>query len=409
MNVLILNQAFHPDVVSTAQHASDLALSLTQAGHEVTILCNSRGYDDPSLRFPKQEIWNGVRIIRVRSTGFGKRAKWRRAADFGTFMVACILRSWSLARFDIVVAMTSPPLISFIASLAVPRKARSFVVWSMDLNPDEAIAAGWLRETSPIARLLSSMLLYSLERADRIIALDRFMKERIVAKGIDADKVLVVPPWSHDDYVRFDCVGREEFRAEHQLSEKFVVMYSGNHSPCHPLETLLQAAERLSHRDDLVFCFIGGGSEFQTVQDRAQKRAMQNVLTLPYQPLEGLSRSLSAADLQVVVMGVPYVGIVHPCKIYNILAAEQPVLYIGPAESHIADILNRNNLRAYVCSHGDVDGVIRSILQAIKDCSAKPSRFVKGCNRFSKDLLVPQLVSAIEQSVGTAKRRCESD
>ena len=82
MNVLILNQAFYPDVVSTAQHAGDLARSLTQAGHEVTVICNSRGYDDPKLRFPQQETWNGVKIVRVRSTGFGKSSKWRRAADF---------------------------------------------------------------------------------------------------------------------------------------------------------------------------------------------------------------------------------------------------------------------------------------------------------------------------------------
>ena len=75
MNVLILNQAFYPDVVSTAQHASDLARSLTQAGHEVTVICNSRGYDDPKLRFPNQETWNAVKIVRVRSTGFGKKTQ----------------------------------------------------------------------------------------------------------------------------------------------------------------------------------------------------------------------------------------------------------------------------------------------------------------------------------------------
>ena len=116
MNVLILNQAFYPDVVSTAQHASDLARGLTQAGHEVTVICNSRGYDDPKLRFPNQETWNRVKIVRVRSTGFGKSSKWRRAADFGTFMASCAFRLWSLPRFDVVVAMTSPPLISFVAS-----------------------------------------------------------------------------------------------------------------------------------------------------------------------------------------------------------------------------------------------------------------------------------------------------
>ena len=123
--------------------------------------------------------------------------------------------------------MTSPPLISFIASLAVPRRARSLVFWSMDLNPDEAIVAGWLREKSLVARLLSLMMLHSLRRADRIVALDRFMKVRIEAKGIPAEKVLLVPPWSHDDRVRFDAAGREEFRAIHELSDRFVVMYSG--------------------------------------------------------------------------------------------------------------------------------------------------------------------------------------
>jgi hypothetical protein len=59
--------------------------------------------------------------------------------------------------------------------------------------------------------------LYSLQRADRIIALDRFMKDRIQAKGIPAEKVLVVPPWSHDVGVRFDPAGREEFRATYKL------------------------------------------------------------------------------------------------------------------------------------------------------------------------------------------------
>src|ERR1700686_5494779 len=81
MNILLLNQAFYPDVVSTAQHASDLAIGLTQAGPNVTVICNSKGYDDPKLPFPSQEIWSGIRVVRVRLTAFCKRSKWRRASD----------------------------------------------------------------------------------------------------------------------------------------------------------------------------------------------------------------------------------------------------------------------------------------------------------------------------------------
>lgn len=400
MNILIFNQTFYPDVVSTAQHATDLAVALVQAGHKVTVLCSSRGYDDTSIRFPSRETWKGINIVRVPSTGFGKAAKWRRAADFATFIATSVFRLSTLARFDVVVAMTSPPLISFIAAISVPYKAQRLVFWSMDLNPDEAIAAGWLRERSLLAKLLSKALLYSLQRADQIIALDTFMKQRIEQKGISPEKVSVLPPWSHDDHIRFDAAGRQQFRALHKLDRKFVVMYSGNHSPCHPLDTLLQAAARLSPRNDTVFCFVGGGSEFRKVQAFARERHLANIMTLPYQPLETLSASLSAADLQVVVMGDPYVGIIHPCKIYNILAVDRAILYIGPENSHVADIINDVGVRAHSCRTGDVDAVANGILHA--QLANTPGRPLESASRFSKAQLVPQLVSTIECDPGAA-------
>jgi len=398
MKILVLNHAFYPDVVSTAQHATDLAVALADAGHEVTVICNRRGYDDPTVVFPNQENWKNIKIVRVRSAGLGKSSKWRRAIDFATFITTCSARILFSTRFDVIVALTSPPLISFIAALAVPRKARRLVFWSMDLNPDEAIAAGWLREKSRLARLLSGMLFYSLRRADRVVALDRFMKERIRAKNIDEAKISVIPPWSHDDQVFCDEQGRQEFRARHYLSGKFVVMYSGNHSPCHPLDTLMDAAERLADHEDIVFCFVGGGSEFQKVKDRARAQAMDNVLCLPYQPLDKLSASLSAADLQVVVMGNEFVGIVHPCKIYNILAVGKPFLYIGPQHSHIRDIMEEHpNLQlGYAAEHGDVDAVLASILAAKADGGSTQSLTI--ADRFSRKALVPRMMSVVEGS-----------
>jgi glycosyltransferase involved in cell wall biosynthesis len=227
------------------------------------------------------------------------------------------------------------------------------------------------------------------------------MKDRIQAKGIPAEKILVVPPWSHDDRVRFDPAGREEFRANYKLSDKFVVMYSGNHSPCHPLETLVQAAERLAKNEDVAFCFVGGGREFVKVKERARERGLRNVVCIPYQPMEKLSGSLSAADLHVVVMGEPYVGIVHPCKIYNVLAVKKTFLYIGPSESHVTDIIGQSD--GYVSAHGDVEGVVANILRAVKNTARDLARGLEVQKLFSKDRLVPQMISAIEQGDWHAK------
>ena len=123
-----------------------------------------------------------------------------------------------------------------------------------------------MRENSPVARLLQALLKYSLRCSDRVIALDRFMRERIIAKGIQAERISVLPPWSHDEEIRYDEVGRARFAMTHGLTQKFVVMYSGNHSACHPLDTLLTAALTLRSDERIVFCFVGGGSEFQQGQ-----------------------------------------------------------------------------------------------------------------------------------------------
>src|SRR6266852_5580100 len=110
MKVLLLNQAFYPDTVSTAQHASDLAAALVDAGHEVTVVTSRRGYDDPQRRFLSRETWRGVKIIRIPSAALGKSAKWRRAVDFASFLASCLLRAVFIGRCDVVLAMSSPPL-----------------------------------------------------------------------------------------------------------------------------------------------------------------------------------------------------------------------------------------------------------------------------------------------------------
>jgi len=378
-------------VVSTAQHLTDLATALASRGHKVTVIASDRGYDDPAVRFARYEQWNGIEIIRVPSLTLGKKSRWRRAFNFGSFLLLCSLRLLTLRRFDVVVALTSPPLISFLAALFVKLKGGSFCFWVMDLNPDEAIAAGWLDRDSTTTRLLQCMLNYSFRQAARTIVLDRFMKERVVAKGVDAARIAIVPPWSHDDRVSYSEAGREAFRRQHGLMDRFVVMYSGNHSPCHPLDTLLDAALALEARTEIIFCFIGGGSEQAKVRAFAAQHELKNVKCLPYQPLSELSSSLSAADLHVVVMGDAFVGIVHPCKVYNIMAIGAPTLYIGPEPSHVTDIASQGKF--FLTRHGDVEAATTAILEATQLRQRQP------VTSFSKQMLLPQFIGLIEQDV----------
>jgi glycosyltransferase involved in cell wall biosynthesis len=404
MRITVLNQTFHPDVVSSGQHLADLALQLAERGHEVTVVTSRRAYDDPTKVFAKNEIWRGVRIVRVFATGFGKRAKWRRACDFATFLCSCCWRLLWLRRQDLIIAMTSPPLVSFIGACFARLRGSQFCYWIMDLNPDEALAAGWLTPDSFAARLLEGCSRFSLRNASKIVVLDHFMRKRILDKDIEPTKVSVIPPWSHDADVRYDAQGRDRFRQSHQLNGKFVVMYSGNHSPCHPLDTILSAAQKLAEDRDVAFLFVGGGSQFAKVKQFALDHALSNILCLPYQPLAELAGALSAADLHLVVMGSQFVGLVHPCKIYNILRIGSPLLYIGPQPSHISEIIQNidGQLPCGSAEHGQVEQVVKHIRDLKRSMFQRNGAHAASCaDQFSKSALLPQLVSSLESAIQT--------
>ena len=390
--------------MATGQYLGELAAALAEKGHEVTVVTGRRAYDNPDRLFPARETWRGVRIIRISSTRFGKKAKWRRAADFASFIVNCCARLVFLPRHDVVMALTTPPLISFIGAWRAKFWRARFCYWVMDMNPDEAVAAGWLRADSFMGKMLERMSRFSFRRADRIIALDRFMRDRIAAKGIAPEKIAVIPPWSQDNDVRFDAAGREQFRKAHGLQDKFVVMYSGNHSPVHPLDTLMQAAERLKDDPSIAFCFIGGGSEFKRVQrwaeDGKNRKRKAKVEFVP-------AVSTVGTALRLVVGGRRARGhygerlrrSVHPCKIYNALAVKAPIIYIGPTPSHVTEILDRlgDGYPSIRVAHGEAD-ILAEQIQELRQKTAggrRPSP-TEVTATFSKGVLLPDLIAALE-------------
>jgi colanic acid biosynthesis glycosyl transferase WcaI len=399
LRVLLVNQAFRPDTVSSGQHAADLAEGLARAGHAVTVVTGRRAYDDPSRIFPAEEEWRGVRILRVPSTGLGKGARWRRAIDFGSFLLTCFFRLLLLPKFDVTIAMTSPPLVGALAAAIVQLKGGALVSWILDLNPDEAIAAGWLSETSVVGQTLESLLRFCLRASARIFVMDRFMAARVATRGVAPRHLAVMPPWSHSEKVVFDPEGREEFRRQQGLTDKFVVMYSGNHSPCHPLDTLLSAA--LALRDDpaVIFLFVGGGSEFRKVANFAAENQLTNIRQLPYQLIDSLAASLSAADLHAVVMGEPFVGIVHTCKVYNILSLGIPFVYIGPGRSHIMDLASSGTAAVWMhhALAGDTTRVLE-IIRHVNEMGPYPRRWEQAVSKeFAQETILPRMIREIEK------------
>jgi hypothetical protein len=318
------------------------------------VLTSRSGYDDPAVRYPAREVRDGVEIVRLPWSSFGKQSIAIRLLGGLSFVVQATLRSLGLGRADLVLVSTSPPMASLGGLAIAGLKRAALTFWVMDLNPDQMVALGRLRPGALPVRLFDALNRMVLGRARDVVVMDRFMADRVNAKRDVRRKLTILPPWPLDDPLEPVPHADNPFRAAQGLEGKLVVMYSGNHGPNTPFTTILAAAARLVDRPRLFFLFIGGGVGKREVE----QCGLPNVRSLPYQPLETLRYSLSAADVHLVTMGDEVVGIVHPSKIYGAMAVARPVLFLGPADSHVGDLLARADF-GWSIRHGDVAGAER--------------------------------------------------
>jgi glycosyltransferase involved in cell wall biosynthesis len=358
MRILLLNQFFYPDHSAVAQLAGDLAEDLVAAGHQVTALAAKGGYLG-GAPLPARETWRGIDILRVGATTFGKRSLPGRLADYATFYLSAAARSLLLPRFDAVIATTAPPLVATLAALLRAARGSRFVYWVQDVYPDLAVQFGVLHQGSPVARCLEALSRATLHRADAVVVLGDAMASRIVGKGVPSERVHVLPNWADGQVVRSIGHDVNPFRREHGLEGKTVVLYSGNMGRGHEMATLLDAIRRLRLEPGLVFAFIGDGARRAEVE--AAARELSCIRLLPYQARDRLHESLSAGDVHVVSQDPGTLGLMEPSKLYGVMAAGRPVLYIGPSASEVARTVLREDVGKVVAC-GDSDGAARAIV-----------------------------------------------
>ena len=427
MRICILNQAYWPDVVATSQHMTDWAEHLAAHGHDVTVIASRSVYGQQGAVLPKRETHNGVRILRVGANRFGKRGLVHRALDFAKFHALALLKSLTGRRQDVIVCLTTPPFIGVVGLLTRAFRGSRYVQYEMDVYPDVAVALGALRQNSLAHKLFDRLHRKMLGTAARIVVLGRDMHALIAAKGVPAHKLALVTPWADPDEIV--PVPREQntFRREHHLQDAFVIMYSGNLGLGHDVTTICAAMEQLatsspspprsSGRSNapedasdqfpipnpqfpsppIRFVFIGGGKRMDEIRAFAAAHHLTPPLILDYQPRERLAETLSAADAHLITQAPGTTGLIVPSKLYGILAAGRPILYIGPLDTEVALTVQEHRLGDRIAI-GDVEALvaaIRRLAQGDHQAIEQKTRAILAAN-YSKQVNCGKLTRMIE-------------
>ena len=390
MRIFFVNRYFYPDHSATSQMLTDLVFALAKRGHVITVVTSRLSYDDPLARLPKRELIDGVDVIRVATTGFGRGGLAGRAIDYLTFYLAA---AWALLlkarRGDVIVAKTDPPLLSLVTMpVAWLRSARS-VNWLQDIYPEVAtiLGLGGGRFRSGLLAVLRWWRDRALPRAALNIAIGERMAEALGRMGVPAGRIRVVPNWADGRLVRPIPVGESALRREWGLEDAVVVGYSGNLGRAHDAETILAAigqtegkvvqqrelarvangvTQMQAMEKPLAWLFVGGGAQLERLKSESRQRGFLNVHFQPYQPRERLAESLSVPDIHLISLRPALEGLIVPSKYYGIAAAGRPAIFIGDPDGEIGRILSATGT-GVVVAEGDGAGLAQAVRRLAED------------------------------------------
>lgn len=349
MRILLINQFFWPDSAATSQFLTDVARGLEEYGHEVFVIASQSEYapEEHDEHPPR------VSIHRVKGAPFAWGAAGR-VLSYGSFFAGCAIRGLKLPRPDVVLTLTTPPLISLVGTLIKAVRGSRHFVWEMDVYPEVATDVGFFKPGGLPAFVIGFLADFSHRRSDGILALGDCMRRRLIKRGLPAEKIHVAENWADGNLVRP--------LPKQSKPDKLVILYSGNLGLAHDVQTVSEAIEQLKDDTWFQFVFAGNGPKRRPFEQWCESEQIKSVEFCGYAERARLGESLARGDIGLVTQRAECLGSVVPSKVYSLLAAGRPILFIGPKGATAAEIIRRYGCGWHI-ENGDVAGLVALLRQ----------------------------------------------
>jgi glycosyltransferase involved in cell wall biosynthesis len=364
MRFLLLNQFYPPDVAPTGQYLHDLARSLVQRGHQVKVLCSRRSYNGTKT-FASFENMDGVEVVRLAATGFGRRGFLGKLVDYTSYyglLFSALV--FDRQRPDLILSLTTPPYVGLLAKIAAKRHSCRHAHWIMDLYPDVMFAHGMIQSQGFIPNVLRRLTRWQFKGADRIFTLGPKMAERLLSYCDGAgSSVCWIPLWSTSEPVAWAENEPNPLRAARGwASDETVFLYSGNMGLGHRFNEFLEAAKQLAG-SKARWAFAGDGKRRAEVESFAKSNPAVRIQFLDSVPYAQLRAHLCSADVHLASMDSAWQGTMVPSKLQGSFSVGRPVLYVGGRNCETAQWIQESG-GGWVVDENDVKGLLVAIEQA---------------------------------------------
>jgi colanic acid biosynthesis glycosyl transferase WcaI len=408
MRMHIICGVYPPEPVTSAGISRDLAVAMTQRGHEITVFApfptrpTGNVMSNYHRRWRHVEYRNGYRIIHCWHTLSKRSTLTSRLAENISFGLTSTLQLMREPAPDVVYMVTWPIFAQWTNTYILARRRVPVICAVKDLFPESFFSIGRMSETNPIMQLAAAVDAQVHKRSALVAALNPIMQERIItSRGIAANKVCVWYDWV--DAARFPKNQSKDgdFRRKHDLStDLFIAMYVGSLARTAGLELYVQAAERLRHRHDIRILLVGDGAMREELQAMIQQRGLQNIRVIyPLKP-EEVPEVQAASDVLILSLSPGAAEHALPSKIIFYLFSQRPVLASVEENGPPARVIREAQCGSLI-HQGDPHDLAKK-LENMADDHTSLQRLGDNARRYAeehflKENILPRVCNLIEQ------------
>lgn len=407
MKILVVSLYYEPDrCQSNGPIIRALCEDWVEAGHEVTVLTSFPHYNSDQVwpeyrgRWFQRDRVGGVNVIRSYIFVPRKRSGWQRILNYLSFNISSTLSGLFAGKQDVIFAMSPPLTIGLTAFVLGLLKRIPYCYNLQDIWPEVAVKLGMLRGRRLIA-FFEAMEKFIYRHSRRIFAISDEFKANLIAKGVPADKVEVIPNFTDTDFIK-PMEKANAFSLANGLADKFTVLYAGNVGLSQGLEVILDAAEQLKDHTEIVFTIVGEGSSRDELIAEAGRRGLQNIKLLPFQPESDVPMVYATADVALIPLRHGITENSVPCKTYSIMAAAKP--YIAGVDEGSTVWKLTDQVGCGVCVEPESGRALaEAILKLQADADARTRMGVKGRQfverNFAREIITDRYRSSLESLV----------
>jgi glycosyltransferase involved in cell wall biosynthesis len=389
---------------------NEMARAWVAAGNGVTVIAGN-----VSLSTGKTHPGTAGRLITL--VADGPVAVWRclvpstysksylgRRFAYAVFTLTASLAALRTPPADVVIA-TSPPLFVVIPGWIKSKLSRRRTPWVFevrDLWPESAITTGVVSARSPMTRFLYWLERRACSSAALVVALTPAIAEDIIRRGLaPRERVQCIPNGA--DLRLFGPGARDNaFRREFGWGDRIVAMYTGAHGRANDLGQLLDAADALRDRPDIVIALVGDGQQRRALEAEARRRQLKNVIFCGPQPKDRMGECVNAADIGLAVLQRnPTFRTVYPNKIFDYMACSRPIILA--IDGVARDLVCEQSHSGIFVEPGDGRAIAASI-RLLADDPAQRATLGENGRRWveeneSRDALAKQYLESLKELV----------